>query len=124
MPESWGQNLQNNLNIDEQIIPNLAHLLYSMSFELIYPGIRSHPGCPHQDLFPIIMLGNEIQPVGHGIHTCRSIGFLRAHRPLTVPLAGRQPPPARRGVRCGGKVGRGEGGGGDQPVSEDPLHLT
>ena len=29
MPGLWGQNLQNNLNIDKQIIHNLAHLLYS-----------------------------------------------------------------------------------------------
>ena len=26
--------------------------LRTMSFELIYPGIRSHLGCPQQDLFP------------------------------------------------------------------------
>ena len=29
MPGSWGQNLQNNLNIDKQNIHNLAHLLCS-----------------------------------------------------------------------------------------------
>ena len=67
-------NLQDNFNIDTQIIHNLAHLLYSnvnrsclghpscdlsqetalrtTSFRLIYPGIRSHLGCPQQDLFP------------------------------------------------------------------------
>ena len=74
MPGARTQNLQYNLNIDTQIIRNLEHLLYSnvnrscfghplcnlsqdrqlsgaTSFELIYPGIRSHSGCP-QDLFP------------------------------------------------------------------------
>ena len=75
MPGSGGQNLQNNLNINKQIIHNLAHLLYSnmnrsyfghpscdlsqdrqystKSFELIYPGIISHLEGPHQDLFLI-----------------------------------------------------------------------
>ena len=60
------QNLQYNLNIDTQIIHNLAHLLYSKrnrscfghpscdlsQDRLNYPGIRSHSGCPQQDLFP------------------------------------------------------------------------
>ena len=41
MPGSCGQHLQDNLNIDKQIIHNLAHLLYSR-------GNRScfgHPSC-------------------------------------------------------------------------------
>ena len=41
MAGSWGQHLQDNLNIDKQIIDNLAHLLYSN-------GNRScfvHPSC-------------------------------------------------------------------------------
>ena len=29
MAGSWGQHLQDNINIDKQIIHNLAHLLYS-----------------------------------------------------------------------------------------------
>ena len=29
MPGSWFQNLQDNLNIDKQLIHNLAHLPYS-----------------------------------------------------------------------------------------------
>ena len=43
MPGSGGQNLQNNLNIDKQIIHNLAHLLYSN-------GNRSSFGHPSWDL--------------------------------------------------------------------------
>ena len=41
MAGSWGQHLQDYLNIDKQIIDNLAHLLYSN-------GNRScfvHPSC-------------------------------------------------------------------------------
>ena len=71
------QNLQYDLNINTQIIHNFAHLLCSnvdrscfghllcdlsqdrswmdTSFELIYPGIRSHSGCPQQDLFFLIV---------------------------------------------------------------------
>ena len=43
MLESWGQNLQNNLNIEKQIIHNLAYLLYSN-------GNRSCFGSPLCDL--------------------------------------------------------------------------
>ena len=61
MDGTQAQNLQDNFNIDRQIIHNVAHLLYSnvnrSSFELIYPGIRSHLGCPQQDLFPNYNIG-------------------------------------------------------------------
>ena len=41
MPGSWGPNLQNNLNIDKQIIYNLAHLLYCKRNRSCY----GHPSC-------------------------------------------------------------------------------
>ena len=80
MAGSWFQNLQDNININKQLIHDFAHLLYSnvnrscfghplcdlsqdrqlsglgTSFKLIYPGIRSHSGCPQQDLFPKYMI--------------------------------------------------------------------
>ena len=80
MAGPWGQNLQDNLNIDEHIIHNLAHLLYSNGnrscfgcplcapsqnrhisglLPSIYPGIRSHSGCPYQDLFPKYNIANS-----------------------------------------------------------------
>ena len=43
MAGSWGQHLQDNLNIDKQIIHNLAHILYSN-------GNRSCFGYPLCDL--------------------------------------------------------------------------
>ena len=61
---SWLQNLQDNLNIDKQLIHNFAHSLYSKvntSFKLIYPGIRSHSGCPQQDLFHKYLLRQKFQ---------------------------------------------------------------
>ena len=41
MPGSWGQNLQDDCNIDKQIIHNLAHLLYSNVNRSCY----GHPSC-------------------------------------------------------------------------------
>ena len=41
MPGSWGQNLQNNLNIDKQIIHNLVFLLYSN----VNRSCFGHPSC-------------------------------------------------------------------------------
>ena len=67
MAGTQAQKLQDNFNIDTHIIHNLAHLLYSnvnrscfghpscdlsQDRQLIYPAIRSHLGCPQQDLFP------------------------------------------------------------------------
>ena len=41
MAGSWGQHLQDNLNIDKQIIDNLAHLLYSN----VNRSCFVHPSC-------------------------------------------------------------------------------
>ena len=41
MAGSWGQHLQDNLNIDKQIIDNLAHLLYSNRNRSCFV----HPSC-------------------------------------------------------------------------------
>ena len=41
MAGPWSQNLQDNLNIDEQIIHNLAHLLYSN----VNRSCFGHPSC-------------------------------------------------------------------------------
>ena len=46
MPGPWGQHLQDNLNIDKQIIHNLAHLLYSN----VNRSCFERPSCdPSQD---------------------------------------------------------------------------
>ena len=41
MADTWGQHLQNNLNIGKQIIHNLAHLLYSNRNRSCF----GHPSC-------------------------------------------------------------------------------
>ena len=41
MAGSWGQSLQNNLDIDKQIIHNLGHLQYSK----VNRSCFSHPSC-------------------------------------------------------------------------------
>ena len=41
MAGSWGQHLQDNINIDKQIIHNLAHLLYSN----VNRSCFGHPSC-------------------------------------------------------------------------------
>ena len=54
MAGSWGEHLQDNLNIDNQIIQNIAHLLYSNGNRSCFGhpsqkkiGVRKLVNCPN-----------------------------------------------------------------------------